>query len=97
MRKTFNVITGLSLLFATGCAVQQPLQSAEQLKPGPNESLAMIVPAKGVQIYECRAGKDGAYEWTFVAPLGMSLGAPCGQSSISKGLYRGHLYGMLGP
>ena len=35
-----------------------------------NESLAMIVPAKGVQIYECRAKKDqaGAHEWAFVAP-----------------------------
>jgi len=27
------------------------------------------VPAKGVQIYECRAKKDsGGYEWAFVAP-----------------------------
>ncbi|MCI0428386.1 MAG: DUF3455 domain-containing protein [Nitrospiraceae bacterium] len=42
----------------------------EKLKPGANESLAMIVPAKGVQIYECRAKNDqaGAYEWAFVAP-----------------------------
>jgi hypothetical protein len=30
----------------------------------------MIVPAKGVQIYECRVKKEqaGAYEWAFVAP-----------------------------
>ena len=42
----------------------------DKLKAGANESLAMIVPAKGVQIYECRARKDqvGAYEWAFVAP-----------------------------
>src|SRR5947209_6862010 len=42
----------------------------DKLKPGANESLAMIVPAKGVQIYECRAKKDevGAYVWAFVAP-----------------------------
>jgi hypothetical protein len=41
-----------------------------KLNPGPNESLALIVPAKGVQIYECRAKKDQAnqYEWAFVAP-----------------------------
>jgi hypothetical protein len=39
------------------------------LDPGPNETLAMIVPAKGVQIYECRATKDAkAFEWAFVAP-----------------------------
>jgi hypothetical protein len=42
----------------------------DKLKPQSNESLAMIVSAKGVQIYECRAKKDqaGAYEWAFVAP-----------------------------
>jgi hypothetical protein len=40
-----------------------------KLKPGADQSLAMIVPAKGVQIYECRASKGGAgYEWAFVAP-----------------------------
>jgi Protein of unknown function (DUF3455) len=42
----------------------------DKLKPGANESVAMIVPAKGVQIYECRAKRDqvGEYEWAFVAP-----------------------------
>jgi Protein of unknown function (DUF3455) len=42
----------------------------DKLKPGANESLAMIVSAKEVQIYQCRAKKDevGAYEWAFVAP-----------------------------
>ena len=40
------------------------------LDPGAGSSLAMIVPASGVQIYECRAKKDdvGAFEWAFVAP-----------------------------
>jgi len=42
----------------------------EKLKPAASESLAMIIAARGVQIYECRARKDqpGAYEWAFVAP-----------------------------
>jgi hypothetical protein len=41
----------------------------DTLAPGPNETLAMVVPARGVQIYECRARKGAAgYEWTFVAP-----------------------------
>ncbi len=42
----------------------------DKLKPGSNESLALIVPARGVQIYECRARTDqaGAYDWAFVAP-----------------------------
>ena len=35
----------------------QPAQSA----------LAMVVPARGVQIYECRAKGEG-HEWAFVAP-----------------------------
>ena len=49
-----------SLLALAGCAgVPVP----DNLKPGPNESLAQVVPAKGVQIYECRDGK-----WAFVAP-----------------------------
>jgi hypothetical protein len=42
----------------------------DKLKPATTESLSMIVRAKGVQIYECRAKKDqaGTYEWAFVAP-----------------------------
>ncbi len=61
-------------LVVAACASPQPPTPAvkvpDKLKPGANESLAMIVPAKGVQIYECRAKKDqaGAYEWVFVAP-----------------------------
>ena len=47
-------------LLAAGCA---SVQVPESLMPAKNESLAMIVPAKGVQIYECRDGK-----WAFVGP-----------------------------
>ena len=67
-------IVSFLLLVIAGCAsLQKPtptLNVPENLKPPENESLAMIVPAKGVQIYECRAKKDqpGAYEWAFVAP-----------------------------
>jgi len=58
----------LALLLA-GCAYPV-VDVPDKLKPGPNESLAMIAHARGVQIYECRAGKDraGEYQWTFVAP-----------------------------
>ena len=61
-------------LLVTACAsVQNPTPTVnvpDKLKPRPNESLTIVVPAKGVQIYECRAKKDqaGAYEWAFVAP-----------------------------
>lgn len=53
-----------------GCASQQLASVPDKLKPGASESLTMVVPAKGAQIYECRAVKDkaGAYEWAFVAP-----------------------------
>lgn len=63
-----------SVLLAWSCAAPQPsapLASVpDKLKPGAGESLAMVVPAKGVQVYECRPakGQDGAYEWAFVAP-----------------------------
>jgi len=64
----------LLVLVIAGCTGPQPpwptVEVPHKLKPGANESLAMIVPAKGVQIYECRARKDqvGGYEWAFVAP-----------------------------
>ena len=50
----------LSIL-AAGCA--SSVQVPDSLKPGARESLALVVPAKGVQIYECRSDK-----WVFVAP-----------------------------
>ena len=63
----------LLVLLAAGCASPQSpnftVEVPDKLKPGANASLAMIVPAKGVQIYECRARKEGGgYEWAFVAP-----------------------------
>lgn len=64
-------VTIFSLLFLVGgCASLESSTSLvivpEKLKTGANESLTMIVPAKGVQIYQCRARKDEAarYEWT---------------------------------
>jgi hypothetical protein len=52
---------------AIACTPSMPIPGT--LEP-PGASLAMVVPARGVQIYECRAKKDaaGAYEWAFVAP-----------------------------
>jgi hypothetical protein len=64
----------LPVLLVAACVSSQPPTSLvtvpDRLKPGANESLAMIVSARGVQIYECRASKDrvGEYEWVFVAP-----------------------------
>ena len=74
MSKTPKVTALLLTLLVAACASPHPptsmIKVPDKLKPGANESLEMIVPAKGVQIYECRARKDqvGAYEWAFVAP-----------------------------
>jgi len=74
MHSTMKVTASLLALFAAVCASAQAAVSAVQvpdaLKPGANETLAMIASARGVQIYECRAGKDGTggYAWAFVAP-----------------------------
>jgi hypothetical protein len=74
MSKTSKVTAFVLVLLVAACASpQRPtpmVKVPDKLKPGANESLAMIVPAKGVQIYECRARKDQGegYEWAFVAP-----------------------------
>jgi len=74
MSKTSKVTVLLLVLLVAACASAQSPTSVvkvpDKLKPGANESLAMIVSARGVQVYECRARKDqvGGYEWAFVAP-----------------------------
>jgi hypothetical protein len=74
MSRSSDVTAFLLVLLVAGCASLQPpagmVTVPDRLKPGANESLAMIVPARGVQIYECRARKDppGGHEWAFVAP-----------------------------
>ena len=52
------------------CASPPAPAVPEALKVGANESLALTAAAKGVQIYECRAGKEAGApdEWAFVAP-----------------------------
>ena len=62
------ITTVACLMLLTACAGTPLVEVPEALKPATSESPAMVVPAKGVQIYECRLGKDGAPQWTFVAP-----------------------------
>lgn len=76
MNKMMRSLYLLPALVLAACAGQQqatpPAMVAvpDVLKGAPGEKLAMVVPAKGVQIYECRVVKDkpGSYEWAFVAP-----------------------------
>ena len=69
-----KLIASFLLVLVAVCSSAQTLTPTvnvpDKLKPRDNKSIAMIVPAKGVQIYECQAKKDqaGAYEWAFVAP-----------------------------
>ena len=65
---TAKRIISISLAaLAAGCATTQVPVA---LKPEANQKLALIVHAKGEQIYECREKKDqaGAYDWAFIAP-----------------------------
>lgn len=52
------------------CATQQEVAVRHGFEPSSGEALAMVVPARGVQIYECRAKADPAQqpEWVFIAP-----------------------------
>jgi len=73
MSKLPRVASILAILSVAACSTppSTPLASVpDALRPGFEETLTQIVPAKGVQIYECRAKKDagGAYEWAFVGP-----------------------------
>ena len=55
-----------AVLLAAGCAGVDPVPANPvpgNLKPASGESLKRVLPARGVQIYECRAGR-----WNFVAP-----------------------------
>ncbi|MGH8620192.1 MAG: DUF3455 domain-containing protein [Burkholderiales bacterium] len=69
-RTAIHTVAGALALLLTACANTRPVEVPDPLRAGANESLAMIVPAKGVQIYECRGTKAdaAAYEWVFVAP-----------------------------
>lgn len=63
-------IAGAAAALLGACASPLPLPDGvpETLKPAAHESLALIAPAKGVQVYACRAGQADTYGWAFVAP-----------------------------
>jgi Protein of unknown function (DUF3455) len=65
-------IIAISLFGLTGCgtmnANMHPVAVPQNLAPAANEKYAFVLPAKGVQIYECRIAADGKAAWAFVAP-----------------------------
>jgi hypothetical protein len=60
-----TVAFGALALGLGACAVTPAIPEA--LNPTPTEVIAMVVPARGVQVYQCRA-KGAGHEWAFVAP-----------------------------
>ena len=70
MNKRCNQVAAVTCavaLLMSACA-SQLTEVPAPLRPAANESLAMIVAARGVQIYECRAPANEAAAWAFVAP-----------------------------
>jgi hypothetical protein len=74
MKRLF--LAALPLLLAA-CTTPKPdaqpaaLRLPEPLAVGPNETLVATLAARGVQVYECRAGSGGvgaSAAWAFVAP-----------------------------
>lgn len=54
-----------ALIFAAAAAL--PANLSAELNPGADQAVYLVVPATGVQIYEC-AEKDGKWGWQFKAP-----------------------------
>jgi hypothetical protein len=69
----------LALSFAlvlAGCAAPPPQSAVPlQLQPDAAEKQMLRAGARGVQIYECKAGANGALAWAFVAPQAELLDA----------------------
>jgi Protein of unknown function (DUF3455) len=68
---TMSVCLPIGLI---GCSSMQPVNKQhpvtvpQNLAPSATEKYAFALPAKGVQIYDCKRAADGKIGWTFVAP-----------------------------
>ena len=60
------ILLPLACAFAAACTATPPIPEA--LAPANADPMAMTLPARGVQIYECRATGNGDAQWAFVAP-----------------------------
>ena len=67
-----SLTTALVAVALAGCAATPTVPTATESVPAKlqpaGEKLVMVVPASGVQVYECRAKTGGDAEWAFVAP-----------------------------
>ena len=55
-------------LTASPSALEQPEWIPEKLRVPPGHELLLRASAVGAQIYDCRATKNGGFEWIFRAP-----------------------------
>lgn len=60
----------LSGLLAACAGTPATVAVPDAIKGAADEKVVLVVPAKGVQVYECKAkaGQPGAFEWAFIAP-----------------------------
>jgi Protein of unknown function (DUF3455) len=66
---TLTLAASLSACAGMGSQTSHhPIAVPEAIKASTTEKYAFALPAKGVQIYECKAGADGKFSWAFVAP-----------------------------
>jgi hypothetical protein len=68
--RTPTAVIGCAVACLLSACAGPPPAVPDALKVGANESLVLTAAAKGVQIYECRAGKEAGApdEWALVAP-----------------------------
>ena len=65
--KHSSLILLAATVLAAGCTSAPFVTVPATLQPPPTATLSRVVPARGVQIYECRMQKTAA-QWSFVAP-----------------------------
>ena len=63
MKLATIAVVSTAVLAACSATPKARVMVPDNLRPAANEGLALVVPAKGEQIYECKAAK-----WVFVAP-----------------------------
>jgi hypothetical protein len=65
----FYYAAAVAAIALAACTIPAGVELPRKLEPAPDEMVTLVVHAKGVQIYECRANAEGDdAEWAFIAP-----------------------------
>jgi len=59
----------LTAIFLTGSLVNATAQTLPEAIAAPGETAIFTLHAEGAQVYECKAGTDGALAWAFREPI----------------------------